>query len=341
MQVFRPAREGRGGDALAADGQGEPAGARLDQLPGDVQVVAEALVQDAADLAQGDAGLGHLDLDVRSPGAARAELFIHRPGGGLQLLQGVEHTGGGHLTGDAAGRKDRRRLEGVDHHLTRGEGVIDHHHDAQGDHANDQGQEGLHADPDPLAGAADPALTVLVDQMRQPERALLCQLLGLQVDESGLAPQEMLCRAGHPGIAGRLLGRQRGGERLGAGPLGRFERLGRLVGLAQQPAQYAFSHDTPLEPALASLPQSRSEPSCGPQCPMKRASAPPASVAGCGFSPSRRRTPSPASTPARRCPRRGPGLADRADRHPGPRRSDPSPAARRRRVGGSSERCSR
>ena len=92
-----------------------------------MQVVAEPLVQEAVDLADGDAGLRHLDLDVAGPGAVRIQALVRAARGVLELLQRVQHARGHHVARHPAAGQGRGGLKGVHHHRTGGEGVVEHH----------------------------------------------------------------------------------------------------------------------------------------------------------------------------------------------------------------------
>ncbi len=222
LQVLGASREGRRRDAVAAHGERESAGARQHQIAVDVQVVAEPLVQQTADLADGHARLRNLDLHVRRPGAAGLEATVGGAGRRLKLAQSVEHAGGHHFARDPASREGGRRLEGFDHHGARGEGVDDHHHGADHHENHHDRHERLHGEAKPLAGPAEPPLHALLDQVGETMLALPHQFLGLQVEQVRLALEEAPRGLGHRRIVFGLVRSEGGREGFGARPLPNF-----------------------------------------------------------------------------------------------------------------------
>ncbi len=253
LQVIGSAAEAGGRYAFAANGQGETARRGLHQVPVDVQVVAEAFVQELVELPDGDSGLRHLDLHVRRPGAPGVQGLDRGPGGLLQLAQGVQHVRSDHFAGDSAAGQHRRRLERVHHHRAGGEGVGQHDQDAYDDQNGDYRGQPLHQQSQTLTGSAELAFPALVDQVREPVLALLDQLLGLQLQQMRLTLEEALGGARDGRIAGGMLRGEGGGEGFGAGPLGRIEAaLRRLLGFAEQFTKHPFRHDAPPETSAAS-----------------------------------------------------------------------------------------
>ncbi len=205
-EIVGPAGEGLGQHPVAAHGERQASGLRLHQVAVDVQVVAEALLQQPVDLADGHPGLGDLDLDVAGPGAGQVALGRRAARGGLQSGQFVQQAARHHLARQAPGRQRRRRVEGLHHHRARGEGVVQHDRQPQQHHAR-------HQDDEHLGGGGQPAGEALHLQVRQLHLAMLVPMFGFQVGQMRLAPEigRRLPRQLRIGL-GRPHGRRRGGR---------------------------------------------------------------------------------------------------------------------------------
>ncbi len=186
-----------------------------------MQVVAELVLQQPVELADGDPGLGHLHLDVAGPGVGQVALLGGAVGGLLKAGQLVEQPAGDDLAAEPAGRQRRRGVERIHHHRSGAQGVVQHHHDADADQRGQPGEEQLEGglqplDEQPRARAGD------------GDSPFLVEMLGLQLDEPGLGLQErgrvVPLRLGLL----RLLHRQRRGQRVGPYRQVRL-RLGRLA----------------------------------------------------------------------------------------------------------------
>ncbi len=175
VEIARGVGEHLGQEVVAAHGQGQAATIGLHQVALDVQVVAEPGLQHAVEVAQRQAGLGHLHLDVAGPGVGQTALGRRAPGGRLQAGKLVEQATGHHLGGEAPRQERRRSVEGLDHHRTGGESVIDHYAHADADQGEEQGRGDLHAVADALAESAQLALAQLALQMGEAQRALLLE----------------------------------------------------------------------------------------------------------------------------------------------------------------------
>ncbi len=159
--------------------------------------MAELLAQQLLELAEGEAGLGDLDLDLRAPVVLERLGRAFGVGGGrLEGLQLVEEPAGGDLASQAIADKVRRDRKGVDREAR---GLVrlpghgrDQRHGAKADQHGHQLQQGL----EPVAETA-PA------QAREHQLALLVQMLLLQAGQLGLLVQEGIhLRIGRAGRLG-------------------------------------------------------------------------------------------------------------------------------------------
>ncbi len=114
VEIGRRALEGLGRIIAQAGGDGDARG-RVVDLAGDVAGVAQAVAQQLLQLAEGQPGLGDLQLDVVAPVVLEGVGRAVRPGGRLHGLELVEEAGGDHLAGQAAAGQVGRDREGVDH----------------------------------------------------------------------------------------------------------------------------------------------------------------------------------------------------------------------------------
>ncbi len=212
--------------------------------------MAEAGLQHAVEVADGDACVRHLHLDVAGPGIGELARARAPPGGGLQPGQHVEHPAGHHPAGEAARGERRRRAEGFHHHRAGVEGVEDHDHQADGDGGDDEPPEHLERVAQLQAEAAQLALQRLGLQLAKAKRALLVQLRGLDVDQDGLFLEEPLGRAGDGGIVFGVISRHGRGEGVGADARLRWAGFRALRLAPRHAAKQLFGHDA--TPALAS-----------------------------------------------------------------------------------------
>ncbi len=231
-----------------------------------MDVVAEAGFQHAVHVADRDAGLGHLHLDVAGPGVG--ELALGGAGAGRRLQSGehVQDPAGDHLAGQAARREGRGRVEGLDHHRLGVEGVEHHHHQARGDGGHDQAEADLQTIAQLKPEASQLSLARLAPQVTQSQGALLVQFLELGVDQLGLLVQEPLGGAGHGRVVLGVVRSQGGGVGVGADPGFSGARLNSFAFAADQPLEHTFRHDsvtppdvTPRGQSCPLMPRSRCE----------------------------------------------------------------------------------
>ncbi len=206
---------------LGPDGKADPGG-RAQQLARDPGLMAQPLAQVAVHLADGDPGVGDLQLDVVAPvvgdGAGRAL------GVGLRLHAGqlVQELGGHDLAGHPVLGHVRRNREGLDNQAVVLARLPDQHAQRHRRGRADHQAQGLQHQRHPVLPAAHA-------QMSQLQVPLLMQVLGLQVDQPPLVAQEGGGLRVHC-LAGAARGAAEGdGHRLG---IGLFEGL-RRPGLRQ------------------------------------------------------------------------------------------------------------
>jgi hypothetical protein len=124
-----------------------------------------------------------------------------------------------------------------------GEGVVDHHAQADGDGAEDQGGEHLHPVADALAEPAEVPLPRLAAQMGQAQRALFFALLALRFQQQRLFLQKSSGVFGHARIVPGLIGGDGRGESLRRDPRGGgVLMLAHIVFTPKKAAQQSFSH---------------------------------------------------------------------------------------------------
>ncbi len=83
-QIACAAGERFGQDSITAHRQRQAAGPGLHEIAADVQVMTESLVQQSSDLADRDAGVGNIDLDVAGPVIVQMAFGGGAAGRGLQ-----------------------------------------------------------------------------------------------------------------------------------------------------------------------------------------------------------------------------------------------------------------
>jgi hypothetical protein len=76
----------------------------------------ESRPEQARELAEGNTGLWHLELDVARPGAREGARSGKATGGILKTGEFIEKSGGDDFAGKASGRQCGRCVKRLDHH---------------------------------------------------------------------------------------------------------------------------------------------------------------------------------------------------------------------------------
>ncbi len=185
------------------------AGRRAEHFTLDVRGVPELTAQQFLDFAEGDAGLGDRDLQLRVPVILKGLGGPHGLRGLLQRLELVEKACRDDFSRQTILRQGRRDREGVDDQTMFVAGLPRHPADDEQRTHNNKSDQGRHRITDPIrvalaSGRCD----------RQP--VLFVEMLDLQADQHPLVFEVCTGLAGELGVEFRLLHRYRGRNSVGA-----------------------------------------------------------------------------------------------------------------------------